>query len=132
MTTINGITMDDGVDEPEYPPSESPRTDRIIYDTSGTIEERIDRLLVHARNLEQEINDAETKTLTALFEFKRVMKQRDDWKEIAQKLAYHVQCNDSWCGIRNSKCDACKVLETFKQLDAPAEPSNVKSSHSRD
>jgi len=47
-----------------------------------------------------------------------------EWKDMAQKLAYHVQCNDSWCGIRNSKCDACEVLETFKQLDAPAEPSN--------
>jgi hypothetical protein len=54
------------------------------------------------------------------------------WKDIAQKLAYHVQCNDSWCGIRNSKCDACKVLETFKQLDAPAEPSNGQAEARRD
>jgi hypothetical protein len=84
-------------------------------------------LLEYQRRIEERLANAQREMKGYQDAFYKQIKILDSWKDIAQKLAYHVQCNDSWCGIRNSKCDACKVLETFKQLDAPAEPSNAES-----
>ena len=60
MTTINGKTMDDGVDEPEYPPSETPRTDNeICLDSDGNaVMWRGENIVTaaFARKLEHETN----------------------------------------------------------------------------
>ena len=60
MITINGKTMDDGVDEPEYPPSETPRTDNeICLDSDGNaVMWRGENIVTatFARKLEHETN----------------------------------------------------------------------------
>ena len=50
------------------------------------------------------------------------------WRDMAQKLAYHVNCYDSQCGREKPKCEACSLLESFKQLDAPALTPNASNS----
>lgn len=70
MITINGVKMDDGVDEPEYPPSETPRTDNeICLDSDGNaVMWRGENVVTadFAKKLEHELNRSQAGIVDAI------------------------------------------------------------------
>ena len=135
IAKINGETMDDGVDEPEYPPSETPRTDNeICLDSDGNaVMWRGENVVTaaFARKLE-----LQTKDQQAAFNGQavgRILKHIEKicgecggeitavgcaqcWKQTAQKMAAAITSAD-----HKMLDDAYAAYE--KQV-ASAEPSN--------